>query len=566
MNVTPLIRRGSPLVVTLLVLAACTNVVTEQRDAPELEALAAGTTESRVSASSDDVEEAEDGEIYATSPDLDIVYDRNAEDRGNQNIGLRFTNIGVPAGAEITEAYIEFAADETSSDATKVSFRGILKSDPATFSEENGSLSANSFTDERIIWEPGAWTSVGAKERTDDLSNVVQELVDLSGWESGNAMAFVISGPRGDRVADSYDGEPANAPLLHIKYAGEGGDSPEPSVSTCLTSSDPEEPEGTEGLDIEGYDPDTQVKLEGTIDGNEYTALKIKNNGDGLCVSGGTLVTDAEDDSSWRDVYHSAHNFVSLRNSQNVTVEQVAGEIAGDALVILARSSVIDEDEHAEGWTLSHAYFQHLGDDIVDNDIRSTGTIDNVLVDRAYMGISCRAYARGFQRDPGTMTVKNTLFAIKPQAFGYAPKDEPEARDTYANPFKWDEKGQLEEENVPVEACTLNLNNVTIYMAPHPTKESGANPVFSSKGIDPAEYVGECKEVTLLYGGEEYPYKQQLADLREDGGFDSSCFEVIEGSEARSEWNERRDDWFDRHDGPGFEHIQDYRDEQPLEP
>ncbi len=67
---------------------------------------------------------------------------------------------------------------------------------------------------------PPAWDAVGAAgaaQQTPNLAAVVQEVVDQGGWLAANAMAFVISGA-GKRVAESFDGKTAAAPLLHIEY------------------------------------------------------------------------------------------------------------------------------------------------------------------------------------------------------------------------------------------------------------------------------------------------------------------------------------------------------------
>ena len=53
--------------------------------------------------------------------------------------------------------------------------------------------------------------------RTPDLSSIVQEIVNRSGWDSGNAMAFIIAGS-GKRVTKSYDGNRHAAPLLHVEW------------------------------------------------------------------------------------------------------------------------------------------------------------------------------------------------------------------------------------------------------------------------------------------------------------------------------------------------------------
>ncbi len=55
------------------------------------------------------------------------------------------------------------------------------------------------------------------KHQTSDISSIVQEIVDRGGWASGNSMVLIVEGS-GKRVAEAYDGESANAPLLVIEY------------------------------------------------------------------------------------------------------------------------------------------------------------------------------------------------------------------------------------------------------------------------------------------------------------------------------------------------------------
>jgi hypothetical protein len=49
------------------------------------------------------------------------------------------------------------------------------------------------------------------------MASVIQEIVNRPGWSSGNALMVIITGS-GERVAESYDGDPDGAPLLHVVY------------------------------------------------------------------------------------------------------------------------------------------------------------------------------------------------------------------------------------------------------------------------------------------------------------------------------------------------------------
>jgi len=41
--------------------------------------------------------------------------------------------------------------------------------------------------------------------------------VNRSGWVSGNSLVLIITGT-GTRTAESYNGDAAGAPLLHVEY------------------------------------------------------------------------------------------------------------------------------------------------------------------------------------------------------------------------------------------------------------------------------------------------------------------------------------------------------------
>ncbi|MEM7207318.1 MAG: chitobiase/beta-hexosaminidase C-terminal domain-containing protein, partial [Pseudomonadota bacterium] len=74
----------------------------------------------------------------------------------------------------------------------------------------------------------------GEAQRTPDLSAVIQEIVSLPGWQSGNDLALIITGT-GERTAESYNGQSSRAALLEIEYSEVP---PVPTVSTPTISPD----------------------------------------------------------------------------------------------------------------------------------------------------------------------------------------------------------------------------------------------------------------------------------------------------------------------------------------
>ena len=177
------------------------------------------TVEQRIALGTDDVEQAASGTMYFDSSDLELVDDPDFNGNG-QTIGLRFAGLGIPQGAVITAAYLQFQVDEADSGAVSLQIRGQDVDDAAVFSSASGDLTARATTSSLVNWSPGAWTSVGAsglEQRTPDLSGVVQQIVNRPDWAPDNALAFLVSG-NGTRTAESFDGDPGAAPLLHVEY------------------------------------------------------------------------------------------------------------------------------------------------------------------------------------------------------------------------------------------------------------------------------------------------------------------------------------------------------------
>ncbi|MFZ2406468.1 MAG: Ig-like domain-containing protein, partial [Methylobacter sp.] len=170
----------------------------------------------RVSGNSDDAEERTDTHaVNLSSPDLELTLDTV-----NQIVGMRFNAVAIPKGAIIKNAYIQFNADETGSAATALQIFGQAADDPSTFTSATGDISSRAKTAASVAWSPAAWPAVGdagIDQRTPDLRAVIQEIVDRSGWTSGNSLALIISGD-GNRVAEAFDGVPSAAPLLHVEY------------------------------------------------------------------------------------------------------------------------------------------------------------------------------------------------------------------------------------------------------------------------------------------------------------------------------------------------------------
>ena len=165
----------------------------------------------------DDVEEKNhNGELDFTSSDIELIRDNTVD----QTVGLRFNGIDIPQGATITDAYIQFTVDETDSGTANVTFKAEAHNDAPAFSNSNYNISNRTTTNASVGWDIMDWTTVGeagADQRTPDLSAIVQEIVDRSGWTANNSVVFIVTGS-GERTAESYNGSPTDAPTLHVTY------------------------------------------------------------------------------------------------------------------------------------------------------------------------------------------------------------------------------------------------------------------------------------------------------------------------------------------------------------
>ncbi len=173
--------------------------------------------------------ESYDGESSA-APLLRVEYTTAAATPADQTVGLRFQSIDVPQGATITSATLEFQAQGSESGTTSLTIYGEDEDDTSTFSTASSDISSRTQTTASVSWTPGAWTD-GANYQSPDLTAVVQEIVNRSGWCGGNSMTFLIEGT-GLRKAKSYDVSATNAPLLSIDY-----DESSVSAGDCINAS-----------------------------------------------------------------------------------------------------------------------------------------------------------------------------------------------------------------------------------------------------------------------------------------------------------------------------------------
>jgi hypothetical protein len=180
--------------------------------------------EATIIAELDDVEERigpNNGAMDTGSSDLEMPY----EDAGKvdpQIIGLRFVGIAIPKGATITNAWVQFAVDETRDGtlAANLVIDGELSPSPAAFTSTAGNVSSRTRTTAKVQWSVPNWTAVGDRgpdQRTPNIAPIIQELVNQNGWAGAAMVLMLRDNPANPSVGSRAAGRGSSI-LLHIEY------------------------------------------------------------------------------------------------------------------------------------------------------------------------------------------------------------------------------------------------------------------------------------------------------------------------------------------------------------
>jgi hypothetical protein len=193
----------------------------------------------RISVGGDDFEEnASTGAMDSGSSDLELPYENAGTPVGttDQVIGLRFTPVEVPKGAQVQKAYVEFEMDETKGNTQVVNLiiEGELIANAPAFATGTKNITNRTRTKAQVKWTPATGMANDTKFQTADISSIIQEIVNQEGWATGNALVIIIrddkSNPSaGVRCVEAVEGEPASAALLHIEVASPFASKPNPA-------------------------------------------------------------------------------------------------------------------------------------------------------------------------------------------------------------------------------------------------------------------------------------------------------------------------------------------------
>ncbi len=145
--------------------------------------------------SSDDAEQENDEIDALFDDDIDAGWEGDGGDANILTAGLRFQNVRVPQGAVIDSVFIEIVSHEakTELDVADLTIACEATDNAETFND-SVLIDSRTLTDAQINWVVDVPWGLWSTERTPDLKDLVQEVVDRPGWEAGNAIAFIILG------------------------------------------------------------------------------------------------------------------------------------------------------------------------------------------------------------------------------------------------------------------------------------------------------------------------------------------------------------------------------------
>ena len=189
---------------------------------------AEGIVERLVRASSDDIFVCWDGSIWKAEPANErwhVGYWDTPEQKCGG--GGRFLNIYIPKGATIVEAYLKLTCRTSDSSTGVLSrLRGEKNASPLTFSDY-ADYNARIRTAAVIDWDDIPPWTVGTQYQSPDIKTIIQEIVNLGGWASGNPIVIFWDDHEARTPTDttrlrrgrSWNHASRTPPMLYIKYA-----------------------------------------------------------------------------------------------------------------------------------------------------------------------------------------------------------------------------------------------------------------------------------------------------------------------------------------------------------
>ena len=136
----------------------------------------------------------------------------------DHHVGLRFLKLGVPPKAHIDAAYIQFSSMQVDASDPVLQISVVNAPHAPAFTAATNLREIDTIG--QVNWTPLDWAANerDVPERSQDLSALVQTIVDRNGYGPDSAIAFVITGSNGRRLAFATESTQGSQPGLVVRY------------------------------------------------------------------------------------------------------------------------------------------------------------------------------------------------------------------------------------------------------------------------------------------------------------------------------------------------------------
>ena len=345
---------------------------------------------------------AGDSSLYST---LNVNYTYVATPAEDKITAYHYTNVQIPQGASITSATLTFnTTSSASGDGAVWTIQADDSDNSAAITSTNGDLSSRSRTSTQVRWILPDFTSGqtyttctdgscdnGSGSSVSDITSVIQEVVNRSGWCGGNDLTFLITGT-GSRTITTHEQDAGNAPALSITYdkAAGGGCYKDSVVAQVVNSSDDAEESSNGTTDTNN----STINMSSNTTGFRFTDIQIPQ---GSTISSATLSV-RQSICSWRrcssqtsgtptvavqgELIDDSPAFTGGRNNDNITnrtttsasVNWSLGDFSSDGTWVTSPdiSSVITEIVGQGSWASGNALSLIVGADSSARSIDAT--------------------------------------------------------------------------------------------------------------------------------------------------------------------------------------------------
>ncbi len=199
--------------------AAATTLFLEQT--PEF-SYGPNTRNTSITNHSDDAEQGGALPVKLYDPTVPLG---NPSAGGTWYVGLRFQNVSVPIGVNVTNAFVQFSAAATNSGTISLRIYAERTNNASTFNALRYDISKRNKTTAFVDWSPAAWSTVnerGALQRTPNISALINEITAMPGWTANSAIGVMMERLVIDsaRTVYTYDGSMTKCASLVLMWEG----------------------------------------------------------------------------------------------------------------------------------------------------------------------------------------------------------------------------------------------------------------------------------------------------------------------------------------------------------